>query len=149
MSADREISRTVSLTFPWGGGVVFLAGLVQFGFSGAPWWQLWYTSFAFDPFDGYWFLNPVRNVYFPTESFCHVIFYAAVLLVIRARYGWAAATMALMSASHPFTGLELLLVIGSYAALERLVDRAGTPPLWFLMLTFGLLLLHLGYYVVW
>lgn len=137
-----------SLAFLWGGGVVFLAGFALFWFSGARWPALWSASFALDPFDGYWFLNLGRNVYYATEAFYHVVFFAAVLLVIRGHYGRAAAAAALMSASHPFTGLELLLVLGSFAALELLVDRSVAPPPWFLLATLGLLLLHLSYYLV-
>jgi len=137
-----------SMAFLWGGGIVFLAALVLFWFSGLPGSQFWSDSFAFEPQDGYWFLNLGRNAFYATEAFYHLIFLATVLLTIGGRYGWAATMLALMSASHPFTGLELLLVIGSYATLERLVYRANAPPLWFLFLTLGLLLLHLGYYLV-
>jgi hypothetical protein len=56
--------------------------------------------------------------------------------------------MAVLSASHPFTGLELLAVVFAWTFYERLVRRRETPPIWFVIGTAILLNLHVGYYLV-
>lgn len=132
----------------WGGGIVFLTSVAQALVPGTHWPGLWHGSFALDPFEGFWFLNLGRNVFFSTEAFYHLIFLACVLCVVRRRYGLAAATMALAAATHPFTGLELLLIVGTWAMVGLLLNRPIAPPLWFLLATIVVLALLLGYYLV-
>ena len=57
------------------------------------------------------------------------------------------AAAAVLSASHPFTGLSLGLLLVVYAALE-LVLKSGAASWRLLWGTCAIPLLHLGYYVV-
>jgi len=138
------------LVYLLGGGVIVILGLLSFWLSAIPrggiW--IWQAAFALDPGDGFWFLNLGRNVYYSTEAFYHVLFFASVILVLRRRYGLAAAMVAVMAASHPFTGLELILIVGSFSLVEFLFNRSVAPPLWFIATLAMLLAGHLGYYLV-
>ena len=46
---------------------------------------------------------------YPTEAYYHGIFLFAMLMVVRRRIGWALGSSALLSMSHPYTGLSLAL----------------------------------------
>jgi len=138
----------VLLAFLWGGGALVLGGIAKAWVGGQGLGDLAKAAFSIDPFDGLWSLNLGRNVYYTVEAFYHVVFLGAVWLVLSRRYGWALAAVAFESANHPFTGLELVLVVGGFAVLERLVLRRADPPLWFVGGAAAILAAHLGYYVV-
>ena len=53
-----------------------------------------------------------------------------------------------MAVSHPFSGLELILIVGVFAATEFLFNRSTAPPIWFIAMLAALLVAHLGYYLV-
>jgi hypothetical protein len=63
------------------------------------------------------------------------------------RYGSAVAAVLLMSVSHPFTGIQLILVCITWALAERIVFRNRDVPLWFPGVIALVGLLHVGYYI--
>ncbi|HEY2843755.1 MAG TPA: hypothetical protein VGJ09_08900, partial [Bryobacteraceae bacterium] len=130
--------------FFWGGGVMSLLG-TAFGLAGHT--KLTRAFFLFDPGKGWWMLNFGRNLVYPTEAFYHGLFLLAILCLIRRRFGWTLAAAALLSASHPFTGLSLALVLAAYAALE-LILKSGAASWKFLAGACTIAVLHAGYYVV-
>ena len=130
--------------FFWGGGVLSLTGAI-FGLFG-------HTSFTksvvlFEPGKGWWMLNFGRNLIYPTETYYHGMFLLAILFLVRGRFGWTLAAAAVLSASHPFTGLSLGLLLVGYAALE-LVLKSGAASWRLLAGACAITLLHVGYYVV-
>ena len=115
--------------FFWGGGVLSLLGLL---FGRAP--------FLFDPNDGWWMLNFGRNLVYPTEAYYHGVFLMAIVALLRRQLFPSLAWTALLSLSHPFTGLTLVLIVATHAAVER-----------HLRLLLGAILIatyHVGYYLV-
>lgn len=130
--------------FFWGGGVLSLAGLIFGLFSRTPFAK---ASLLFDPMDGWWMLNFGRNLVYPTEAYYHGVFLLAILMLIRRRRGAALALAALLSASHPFSGMSLALVFTTYAAIE-LVFASGAASLPFFAGSAGILAAHAGYYQV-
>src|SRR5262245_13067200 len=95
----------------WGGGLLCLAGLLFApGTIRSPSARL----FAFDPASGWWFLNWGRNLMYPTESVYHAIVAAVWLAILRGRENWALLGGALLAATHPFSGLQLLLFLGGW-----------------------------------
>ncbi|WP_435016131.1 hypothetical protein TA3x_003691 [Tundrisphaera sp. TA3] len=132
------------LAFFWGGGLLALAGI---GYSLAR--QRTITDiFRFDPENGWWFLNFGRNLIYPTESLYHAFFFGSILCLLRQRFMAGAALAFLTSLSHPFTGVELLLILASWAALELFYVRSKAVPLRFLIAILGLLGVHFGYYLI-
>ena len=129
----------------WGGGIVVLAGLAIEPVSptGLP---AGARLFRFDPLDGYWLQNLGRNIFYSTEALYHALFLASVLLILRRRFAAAIGVMALLAVSHPFGGVQLLLVVGSCVVAEFVVGRERAPS-WFAAGTFALLGAHLAYYI--
>ena len=130
--------------FFWGGGLLSLGGALagRFGHAG-----LAKSLFVFDPSRGWWMLNFGRNLVYPTEAFYHGLFLLAILSLIRKRFGWTLAAAAVLSASHPFTGLSLAFILTAYAALELLL-RSGAASGRLLAGACTITVLHVAYYVV-
>jgi hypothetical protein len=101
-----------------------------------------------DPADGWWFLNFGRNFLLSTEAVYHALFLGAALLIIRQRFAAALGVMALLAVSHPFTGIQFLLIALAWSALELLILRSRVVPWWFLVGTAVLAALHVWYYLV-
>lgn len=140
------------LFFIWGGGVLSLAGIARAlltsqNITGGNYYYL-ENIFHFDPFDGLWFLNLGRNLYYSVEAYYHAIFLGTVLLIFRKKYHWAIVSLALMGASHPFSGLQLLLIVSCWGFSNRLVLKKKQPDLTFLSVSVAFVLLHLGYYLL-
>jgi len=104
--------------------------------------------FRVDPFEGWWFLNFGRNLVYPTEAFYHLLVLALVLQLLNRRFAWSAAILALLSISHPFTGLQFILIVLTWLVVERcwFVGR-GVPVLAILAISI-LGILHAAYYLV-
>jgi hypothetical protein len=113
------------LCFFWGGGVAALIGFVHALVIGK---VTVAAIFQFDPGRGWWVLNFGRNlVYGPTEAYYHGVFLLCMLFLVQRRFGLAIALAALLSLSHPYTGIELSLIVVAYLLIERLNgDRSVT-----------------------
>lgn len=140
---DRWTEWAGLVAFVWGGGVLVLAGAAYILVTG----DRTESIFRYDPHVGWWFLNFGRNMYYPTEAFYHALFLGCIVAVLRQRYGLALVIALVTAASHPFTGVQLLLVLCVWAFLERYFLENERVP-WPVFLGFcGLLALHLGYYM--
>jgi len=129
--------------FFWGGGVLALMG-AAFGLLGHV--NLSETLFSLDPSKGWWMLNFGRNLVYPTEAYYHGLFLLAILFLIRRQFGWTLAMATLLSASHPFTGLSLGLILIAYASLE-LGLKSGAASWRLLAGASAITVLHAAYYV--
>ena len=118
VGVDSRAKKLGFVCFFWGGGLLSLLGLI-FGLVLGK--DLAKALFVFDPNDGWWMLNFGRNLVYPTEAYYHGVFLFAMLQLLRRRFGAVLALTALLSISHPFTGLSLVLVVAAYAALELLL----------------------------
>ena len=132
------------VVFGWGGGLLAIAGavanLVARGKVDDP--------LVLDPSRGFWFLNYGRNLILPTEALYHGLAFGAILLVLRGRYLAGAAVAAVLSASHPFTGIEFLLILAAWSAAEVRYFENPAVPRRFARIMVGLLALHVGYYLI-
>ena len=145
---DRKSSWLGLILFLWGGGVFTIAGAVYHRLSGNP--PQDYTSdlFHFDPFGGWWFLNLGRNLIFPTEAYYHAVALGTILLAIRSRFLGALILAGLISMSHPFTGVQFLLILLAWCWIERFFVKSRIVPNWFFGGLAVLLAWHLFYYMV-
>ena len=141
---DTQAQKLGLVCFFWGGGVLSILGLI-FGLLGGTGWAK--SLFLFDPNDGWWMLNFGRNLVYPTEAYYHGVFLFAILFLVQRRFGMALALTALLSASHPFTGLSLALIVVVYAALE-LIARSGASSAKLLVGAIAITGLHVTYYLV-
>jgi hypothetical protein len=98
----------------WGGGLLCLGRAAQNllnGHSAAE------SLFAFDPFNGWWFQNWGRNLVFPTEAVYHALAATVWLAVLGQRWKLALAAAALLAATHPFSGLQMLLILFAWLSI--------------------------------
>lgn len=130
--------------FFWGGGILAIGGLVL-GLVART--NLWQALLSLDPGQGWWMLNFGRNLVYPQEAYYHGLFLTGVLLLIRRRFGWTLAVAALLSISHPFTGLSFALILAAYAGLE-LALKSGASSFWLFLGSCAVLAAHIGYYMV-
>ncbi len=139
------------LFFIWGGGVLTLAGithavLTSQNITAGALFSI-DNLFHFDPVEGFWFLNFGRNFFYSTEAYYHAVFLGTVLLIFRKKYLWAIATLALMMASHPFSGIQLLLIVACWSISNRFILKRKLPNFIFLSIVVALIIFHLGYYL--
>jgi hypothetical protein len=132
------------LAFFWGGGALTITAIVYSLLTHGTIERI----FRFDPSNGWWFLNFGRNLVLPTEALYHAIFFGSVLCILRQRFILAAVLAFLLSASHPFSGVELLLILFAWSALELFFVKSRAVPQGFFVAIVSLLALHVGYYLV-
>ncbi len=133
--------------FFWGGGLLVLTGSFLTGFYallGAP--LTLKGVFQFDPSFGWWFLNFGRNLVLPTEAYYHALFFGTIFLLKRQRFLPALTTSAILSASHPYTGVELLAILAVWVLVELFLKKP--LPLWLAAGIVLLFLAHVSYYLV-
>jgi hypothetical protein len=126
----------------WGGGLLCLAQILRNVLHGQ---QAGYNLFALDPFNGWWFLNWGRNLVYPTEAVYHALVAASWFGVVRRRWKLALGSAALLAATHPFSGMQLLLMLAAWFTLRLVMDRDRTA-LWLWLGVLILLTLFVGYY---
>jgi hypothetical protein len=141
---ERHYRVGLFLLAVWGGGVLCLA---QVAVNLRHHRALGYDLFSYDPFQGWWFLNWGRNLVYPTESVYHAIVAATWLFVLRERWLLVLLGVALLAATHPFCGLQLLLIVVVWLSVLVLIGRSRAA-LWSLLAVIGVLLLFLAYYFV-
>jgi hypothetical protein len=133
--------------FIWGGGVLALLGLAFHLFQGGDWRTTVCDLFHFDPARGWWFLNLGRNLVFPTEACYHALALGAVLMAMRNNFRAALWLALILSLSHPFTGLQFLLILPAWCGVEMGFLRNKTIPFMFPATLLCLLAFHLAYNV--
>ncbi len=106
------------VAFVWGGGCLAVAGVVRELFVTRS--LSWDDLFAFDPAQGWWFLNLGRNFVYPTESLYHALAFLAIVYAARGRVVAMLMMAALTASCSPFAGLEVLAILGVWAAVETL-----------------------------
>jgi len=129
--------------FVWGGGLFVLAGglaaLVQGQFS-------YNGLFRFDPDGGFWFLDLGRNLFYGVEAYYHAVAFGLLLALLDRRWLLALLLMALIAASHPFTGAQFLAIALAWSLPQLLIARHDRPPLWFALGGVAILALFLAYH---
>jgi hypothetical protein len=98
----------------WGGGLLCLERMYANWLADN---DIDYLLFAYEPSDGWWFLNWGRNIVLPTEATYHVVVAACWLAVLKDAWFWAVVMGAAMAATHPFTGLQTLLILITWSGL--------------------------------
>jgi hypothetical protein len=92
-------------------------------------------------------LNFGRNLVYATEAYYHGVFLLCMLFLIRRRLNGAIALAALLSLSHPFTGLEAVLIVAAYLVMERFYGDKSVKPA-HLVSSAVLVVFHVGYYLI-
>lgn len=135
------------ILFIWGGGLLALAGLAFHLAQGSNFRVTVLDLFHFDPAQGWWFLNLGRNLVFPTEAYYHALALGAVLMAMRNNFRAALWLAFILSLSHPFTGLQFLLILLAWCGWEMGFLKNRAIPFQFPAMLLLLLLFHLFYNV--
>ena len=133
--------------FIWGGGVLALTGLAFHLLHRSNVQATLTDLFHFDPAQGWWFLNLGRNLVFPTEAYYHALALGAVLMAMRNNFRAALWLALILSLSHPFTGLQFLLILLAWCGVERVLLKNKAIPFMFPALLLCLLAFHVAYNV--
>jgi hypothetical protein len=136
------------ICFFWGGGLLSLTGFVSALAQGSvDRASFWTSIWKLQPAGAAWMLNFGRNLSNPMEAYYHGVFLLCLLLLIRRNFAGSLALAALLSMSHPYAGLSLALILVTYSALE-LALRSGTVRLSVLVASAVIVVLHVGYYLI-
>jgi len=144
VGAETTAKRIGLVCFFWGGGIFTLVGLALALARGHTLSTLW----QFEPTWGWWMLNFGRNLVYPTEAYYHGVFLLSILFLFRRQLAPCLTCAALLCCSHPFSGLELILILIAYSAVE-LVLRSGAVTFKFLFGSSLIAALHMAYYMIW
>jgi len=140
-----SLSKMLGLVcFVWGGGLMAVSGGLAGLFNGMGGEDL----FRFDPFGGWWFLNLGRNLIYPTEALYHLLVFTVFLAALGKRWIAMLVLLAVLSVSHPFTGIQFILIFFTWTFLERVYFRSGEIPCFAVFVSVLLLLAHVLYYLV-
>ena len=137
--------RTISIwLLAWGGGLLTLSGFFA---------QLIYGSsnvnsiFFLDPGSGWWGLNFGRALFFSCEAYYHVLFLGVIYCLLKQKWPGVLAISAILSISHPFTGIELLSIANTWLLVEKIIFKNKSIPAWLVIGELLILLFHLYYYL--
>jgi hypothetical protein len=114
---DARLAGRLYLGVMWGGGLLCLGRVAQNLAAGR---EPLHTLLLHDPFAGQWFLSWGRNAVLPTEAVYHALSALVFLSLLRARWRPALLATAALAATHPWSGAQVLAIVGAWAALGLL-----------------------------
>ena len=134
--------------FSWGGGLLVIAGVITHYIQQKN-MPVASDLFVLDPQHGWWGLNLGRSLFFSCEAYYHALFLGCVYSILTRRWPTAALLMLLLAFSQPFTGVELLGIVGFWICVEVIIDRKKVPA-WFIIawaVSLGLYILYYFFYL--
>lgn len=135
------------ILFAWGGGLLALSGIPVHFMRPADGQDMFDRIFLLDPGWGWWGLNLGRSFFITCEAFYHFLFLLSVLMILKKKWKTALLGIFLLSISHPFTGIELLSILGAWLFIEKLVIKNKNIP-WYFAIGSGLIMaFHIYYYL--
>ena len=134
----------VTWLFAWGGGLLTLTGWIAQQLLGH---KTISSIFYFDPGVGWWGLNLGRSLFFSCEAYYHALFLGVILCLLKQKWAATIVLTALLSLSHPFTGIELLCIVTTWVFLEKIFFKPSPVPVWLMASLVNLLAFHLVYYL--
>ncbi|MBI1344040.1 MAG: hypothetical protein GC171_14020 [Terrimonas sp.] len=137
------------LLFSWGGGLLVTAGLGALSFIPIGGLDKIDRLFVLDPGWGWWGLNLGRSLLFSTEAYYHALFLGGILSILKRKWVLAIFLSFLLFLSHPYTGIEYLSIIVAWCGYEIILKKNRAIPAWFALANLMILVLHIGYYMVW
>jgi hypothetical protein len=127
----------------WGGGVDALSASAANLVRGRPPFD---SILRFDPGFGWWMLSWGRNATLTTEAVYHVLMAAAWLMALDRRWGRCQLSIALLAATHPFTGVLVLAAFLAWSLIGQYGPSGDRPPPGFVAALLGMTSLFFAYY---
>lgn len=148
LPAEKKVPLITTL-FTWGGGLTAIAGIMGSlflpGHQTAQWIDGIYLA---DPNNGWWGLNWGRTFFIPLEAYYHFLFLLGIYLILKQKWKAAAVVAFFLSISHPFTGIEYLLILNGWLLIEKLLYKNKSIPYWYWAVIFIITIFHIWYYLV-
>ncbi len=141
---DRRLSVPLFFLAMWGGGIACITRVAVNLLEGLPVGE---DLLDFDPAHGWWFQCWGRNLLFAPEAVYHALVAFVWLALVRDRRWSAVAGTVLLAATHPFSGLQVLLMVLAWFSLLAFQERSGRAALPWLVIA-ATLGLFLWYYMV-
>lgn len=146
---DFKQQSFIATLFTWGGGLTVLAGLMGSTFLHGYHTQHWMDGiYQADPANGWWGLNWGRTLFIPLEAYYHFLFLLNIYFILKQKWIAAACTVFFLSISHPFTGIEFLLIMNGWLLLEKFIYKNKNIPYWFCGVILAVTLFHVWYYLI-
>lgn len=89
----------------------------------------------------------MAGLYFSCEAYYHALFLGVIYCLLKQKWAGVLAVSAILSLSHPFTGIELLGIAGAWLLAEKTVFKNKSIPAWLVTGELLILLFHLCYYL--
>lgn len=135
------------ILFAWGGGLLAVAGIPVHFMRPPDGQDLFDRMFFLDPGWGWWGLNLGRSFFITCEAFYHFLFLLSVLMILKKKWKAALFSIFVLSISHPFTGIELLSILGAWLFIEKLIVKNKSIPWYFAIGTGLIMAFHVYYYL--
>jgi hypothetical protein len=144
---NTPFRNTSLLLLIWGGGLLVIAGIMMLPFRYKEGYDFFSQLFYLDPAGGWWGLNLGRALFPGTESYFHFLFLSALFFLVNKKWLPASITSFVLSISHPFTGIQLLLIIITWVFIEKILFKNKTLPWWLVVIILCISGIHLFYYL--
>lgn len=139
----------ITTLFTWGGGLTAFAGLMATSFLSGHHTPNWFAGiYLADPANGWWGLNWGRTLFIPLEAYYHFIFLLNIYFILKQKWRAAIITAFFLSISHPFTGIEFLLIINGWLMIEKFFYHNKNVPYWFWAAILVITAFHGWYYLI-
>jgi hypothetical protein len=146
---DKKQQTMIATLFTWGGGLTAMAGLAGSLLLSGHTYPDWMDGIHLaDPANGWWGLNWGRTLFIPLEAYYHLLFLLNIYLLLKQKWGAAIFASFFLSISHPFTGIECLLILNGWLFFEKILYKNKTIPYWFWAGILAVTVFHLGYYIL-
>jgi hypothetical protein len=131
----------------WGGGIHFLVGfsytfLKEFSLT-----EGIKKAFRFDV-EGWAATTLGRNFIYPTEAYYHLIALLIIWSIIKRKDTLTCLLLAVISMSHPFTGIQMILIVLTWQMFERFYLSNKSIKLNYIFMNWLFLVVHFSYYLV-
>jgi hypothetical protein len=139
------------LTIPmlcWGGGITFLMGFTATLLQEKNVLTAIKNAFRFDTNEGWGFTNFGRNLISPMEAYYHLLAMLVVWSVFKKNHLLTCALLTFFSISHPFTGLQMILIVLCWQIFEAFYLKDQTIKLQYIFFNVLLTGFHLAYYLL-
>jgi hypothetical protein len=96
-----------------------------------------------------WAPSVFANALYPSEAFYHALAFATLVALLRDRPALVLLGLVLLFWSHPFTGAELVAIVGAFSGVEWLLAGRDRRRLAFALAVAAVAAPFLLYYLVW
>lgn len=133
---NNKYQALIALLFTWGGGLTAITGIIASLITSGKLTSSWLdTIYIADPANGWWGLNWGRILFIPLEAYYHFLFLLCIYLILKKKWIGAGLAGLLLAASHPFTGIEYLIILSGWIAIEKSFFKNKSIPRWFIVVS--------------